>query len=228
MTLLTKNGKVYPDKHDIQSMLYSALGSSRYGENHDRPSFKYFTYSDFFYDKKERGTLVVSSPYPRLVDTIFEWAKNQDFIQLGSLSFEIQKVQVIKPRLNNEFTSGSPIVLYLDSASGEYFSLREHGDITFFLDRMKDNALKKYEFFNGTELHLEGPLFDAVELRREVAVPVRIRGYNLTFIGSLWKSLVKDDIEENADFYQFLMETGLGEKNSLGFGFINPVGSGQS
>jgi CRISPR-associated endoribonuclease Cas6 len=96
------------------------------------------------------------------------------------------------------------------------------------MDRLKDNALKKYEFFSGFKLDFDEPLFGEVELRREVAVPVSIRGSKLIFIGSMWKTLIKEDMRDHEDFYYFLMETGLGEKNSLGFGFINPVRSSGS
>lgn len=209
-------------------MVYSALGDSRFGMTHDDHGFKYFTFSDFFYDRSGNGTLIVSSPYSELIDIVHRWIDDQQAVFLGSHEFKVQRVKMFKPELKNYFISGSPIILYLDSTSGEYFSLRKHGDIPFFLDRLKDNALKKYEFFSGTKIDLEEPLFDAVEFRREVAVPVRIRGNELIFIGSLWDSFEKDDFSEYKDFYYFLMETGLGEKNSLGFGFLNPVRSNAS
>lgn len=34
-------------------------------------------------------------------------------------------------------------------------------------------------------------------------------------IGSLWKNLEFNLTDENKDFYKFLLENGLGEKNSL-------------
>lgn len=224
ISLQNDGEKYFPDKYNIQGMIYQALGDSKYGKMHDETKFKYFTYSDFFYDRHDKGTLIVSSPDSRIIDIIAEWLNSRDSILLGPNEYSIRRVRIIKPRLRNEFQSGSPIVLYRDSNSGEYFSFREHGDIAFFLDRLKDNALKKYEFFTGIKLDLESSLFDEVELRRELAVPVNIHGTDLVFIGTMWNSLVKDDIEEFEHFYRFLMETGLGEKNSLGFGFINPVG----
>ena len=46
----------------------------------------------------------------------------------------------------------------------------------------------------------------------------------LVIIGSVWYLLEKFEIsEEMRRFYWFLMECGLGEKNSMGFGFVNPV-----
>ncbi len=226
LSLQNRNGRYYPDKHSIQGMIYTALGETMFGKAHDKSGFKYFTYSDFFYDRRGRGSLIISSPYPGLIETILEWTRARQVIRLGTEDFVIKTAKVLAIKVRHEFQSGSPILLYRDSQSGEFFSFRKHGDISFFLDRLKDNALKKYEFFTGTRLDIEGPIFDEVELRREIAVPVNIRGQDLVFIGTMWKSLVKHDIEEFREFYHFLMETGLGEKNSLGFGFINPIRGG--
>lgn len=223
LSLENQSDFLYPDKHDIQAMIYTAFGDSKFGVAHANKGFKYFTYSDCFYTGEKKATLILSSPLPRLIDTILDWFKEHSTIQLGIQTFNVKRISVIKPKLNNEFISGSPIVLYQDSKSGKYFSFRDNGDLSFFLDRLKNNALKKYEFFSGIKYELEDSLFDEVELKREVAVPVTIRGNKLMFIGSMWNSLVKHNIEDHAEFYEFIMEVGLGEKNSLGFGFINPI-----
>ncbi|MEM2142989.1 MAG: CRISPR-associated endoribonuclease Cas6 [Candidatus Thorarchaeota archaeon] len=218
-----KGGTDRPDKHDIQAVLYNAFGDSEFGRAHDDDRFKYFTYSDYFCDTRGRGTVIVSSPHARLVDTVFDWFSGQTRIRLGKEYYEIEEIQKVRPRLSNTFISGSPIVLYRDSTSGEYFSLDRHGDISFFLERLKDNAIKKYEFYSGKRISFDEPIFDEVEFRKEVAVPVRIRGSQVIFIGSVWKMLRREDMSGLEGFYSFLMETGLGEKNSLGFGFVNPV-----
>jgi len=42
--------------------------------------------------------------------------------------------------------------------------------------------------------------------------------------GSLFDLLEKSYIEnKERKFYKFLLDCGLGEKNSLGFGFVNPI-----
>lgn len=225
LTLQNEEYFHFPDKHDIQAMIYATLRCSTFSDVHDDTGFKYFTYSDFFYDKSGCSTLIISSPNSKFVDHILDWVNQHKSVQLGKYKYNVDRARVIEPRLEKEFTSGSPIVLYLDSVSGEYFSFKRHGDISFFLDRLKDNALKKYEFYSGNRISLEEALFDEAELRRELAVPVKIHGTELVFIGSMWSSLVKEDIHKEEKLYHFLMETGLGEKNSLGFGFINPVRS---
>ena len=41
-------------------------------------------------------------------------------------------------------------------------------------------------------------------------------------IGSLWKNLEKFNMDDKK-FYKFILDCGLGEKNSLGFGMLNTL-----
>jgi len=63
-----------------------------------------------------------------------------------------------------------------------------------------------------------------LRFNKEVAVKNVKGGKEFIIIGSVWYLLEKFEIsEEMRRFYWFLMECGLGEKNSMGFGFVNPV-----
>ena len=52
---------------------------------------------------------------------------------------------------------------------------------------------------------------------------IRLQKNNNKFIiiGSLWKNMEFNLNRNNKKFYNFLFDNGLGEKNSLGFGFLN-------
>jgi len=85
--------------------------------------------------------------------------------------------------------------------------------------------VKKYQiYYNDPEFQLSGKIFDTIEFRKEVAVHNRKQGKEFIHIGTLWKKLEKEYInKEERRFYHFIMESGLGEKNSMGFGFLNPI-----
>jgi len=53
----------------------------------------------------------------------------------------------------------------------------------------------------------------------------RIKGKDVIRIGTLWKKLnvLRSLDREEKKFYYFIMESGLGILNSLGFGFVNPL-----
>jgi CRISPR-associated endoribonuclease Cas6 len=85
--------------------------------------------------------------------------------------------------LKNPFISGSPIVLYKDNRTNLYHSFRRDGDLDFFLRRLKENAVKKYEAFYGEEAEFAESLFDRLRFNKEVAVKNVKEGKEFILIG---------------------------------------------
>ena len=75
------------------------------------------------------------------------------------------------------------------------------------------------KFFTLTKL--DSNLFDTFELSKEVSVRLQKNNNKFIIIGSLWKNMEFSLNRDNEKFYNFLFDNGLGEKNSLGFGFLN-------
>ena len=105
-----------------------------------------------------------------------------------------------------------------------YYDFRKNDSFFDWLNDLKENSLLKFKAFTGSEFYFEEPLFDEFEYRKEISVKARLkeRG-DVVYIGTLWKKLNvlrKLDNEEKR-FYKFLLDTGLGILNSMGFGFVN-------
>jgi len=219
-----------PNKHAIQGFIYNMLKGTEYEERHDQPRFKFFTFSDFFLDKEGRPTFIVSSPEEGFINALYSAIKERESIHIGKDEYQVVELKKFKLPLRRTFQTGSPVVLYRNASKNEYFKFHAHRDLHFFLDRLKENAEKKYSAFYGEELSLEGPLFDRMvpKLRPNGKIDVYVKvvknGVPFPVIGSNWELLEKERIRpEERRFYRFLMDVGLGEKNSLGFGFINPI-----
>lgn len=216
------------DKHSIQGLIYSLLRDTEYDGYHDSKRFKFFTFSDIFpigdFTPVENKNLLISSPDERLIRSIEDSLKGRDILKLGNYDIKIQGHKSINLRLKNRFISASPIVLYKDNKRDLYFSFRRDKDLNFFLERLKENAINKYNAFYSTDFNLEENIFDRLKFKKEVAVKLRKKDKEFIIIGNVWRLLEKFRIsEENRKFYSFIMDCGLGEKNSLGFGFINPL-----
>lgn len=215
-------------KHTIQGLIYSALGESGYGNIHDSPRFKFFCFSDIFpstdFREGEVKNLIISSPDPKFISTLYKSIKQKRDLRLNTYRIEIEEMKKFYINLKNKFISGSPIVLYKDNKRNIYYSFRRDGDLNFFLNRLKDNALKKYNIYYNDDFDFEGEIFDNLEFKKEVAVRNFKGGKEFIVIGNVWSLLEKKEIKkEEKKFYSFIMECGLGEKNSMGFGFINPL-----
>ena len=215
------------NKHTIQSMLYHHLIGTKYEDYHNKRGFKFFTFSDIFPAKdfypEKRYSIIVSSPIRGLIETWYQVFKGEKYFYLSDKPFKIESVKKVSLPLKNSFITGSPIVVYEDSQKNRYFSFQRFGDLKFFMERITENAVKKYNAFYDDNFSLNEPIFDILSFKKEVAVNIKIEKDEFSIIGSLWNLLKKTWIEkEDRKFYKFLMDTGLGEKNSLGFGFLNP------
>jgi len=217
----------YIKKHTLQGLIYSLLSDTGYKSLHESNRFKFFCFSDIFpigdFRRGEQKRLLVSSPDKGFINALHDSIKDKKLVDIGHYSFKLSSRKV-ELGLKRRFITGSPVVLYKDNQTNTYFSFSRDGDLSFFLDRVKENALKKYNAFYCDEFSFEGPVFDRLHFKRDVVVSNIKDGNEYIVIGSTWNLLEKLEMDrEERRFYTFLMDCGLGEKNSAGFGFLNPV-----
>ncbi len=219
-------------KYSLQSAIYYILRDEGMGDYHNRKGFKFFSFSDFFpsgsLEKGKKVNFMFSSPNPEIVLHLKRGLQRTGVMYLNSSVLKVAGMELfaISSR-QNAFITGSPVVLYENNKQNVYFSFRDGGNFEFFLKRIKENAEKKYRAFTGNDsFSLKGPIFDSFKFGKEVAVRLNKSGKNFLMIGTVWKMLRKEKIERNElDFYRFIIDAGIGEKNSLGFGFLNPLGA---
>ena len=214
------------DKYVIQGFVYSILkNDTNYNDLHDNIGFKFFNFSNIFpvsdFEKNSLKKIIISSPNENLLNSLYEGLKKISFFKLKNYNMELLKVVILKNKICNKFISATPTVLYEDNINNKYFSFKQNNDFNFFFDRLKDNAVKKYNAFYDYDFSLDSELFSSFEFGREVSIRLNKSGNNFIIIGSLWKNLEFNIDNSNKDFYNFLFDCGLGEKNSLGFGFLN-------
>lgn len=214
------------DKYTIQGFIYSLLRKdSKFSNLHDTTGFKFFNFSNIFpvsdFEKNSLKKLIISSPNNELIKLLFNQLKNIESFKLKNYKMEILKVNILKKYKCSKFISATPIVLFKDNKNNKYFSFKQDNDIDFFFSRLKDNAIKKYNAFYDTDFELDSNLFDSFELSKEVSIRLQKNNNKFIIIGSLWKNMEFNLNRNNKKFYNFLFDNGLGEKNSLGFGFLN-------
>ncbi|ADP77926.1 CRISPR-associated protein Cas6 [Methanothermus fervidus DSM 2088] len=217
------------NNYTIQGFIYSFLKrSSKFESYHNRRGFKYFCFSNIFpisnFKRGETKNLIISSPAPRLLKTIKKEIKRNESYYLGKIPIELESVSLFKTRFGRQFITSTPVVLYKNNRKNIYFSMKKSCDLSFFMERLKENALKKYNAFHDGDYYFDGNIFDRVKYAREVAVRLKRAGKMFIVIGTLWKNLEKFNMD-NKRFYRFILDCGIGEKNSLGFGMLNTVGS---
>lgn len=222
------NIKINPysiSKFEIQGFIYSLLKNSRYNYLHDINGFRFFCFSNIWL-KDEKYNFLISSPDSKLIKTLYHALKTIDSLRLGENIFTLKEVKQIKtPKKFNYFKTSTPILLFHNQTMKNHCYSFKNDNIQFnwFFERLKDNALKKYNAFYDEDYYLEEPLFSSSNFNKEVAMKFNRKKHKFCFIGSLWDRLFTNFDKNNHKFYKFIYDVGLGEKNSLGYGFLNNV-----
>ncbi|AAT42639.1 CRISPR-associated endoribonuclease Cas6 [Picrophilus oshimae] len=216
------------NKYDFQGMIYSSLLDAGVTDIHDGNSIRFFSFSDVFpynYVKKDLiYNFMISSPVDRIINSIYDVLNKNKYFYLSGYKFNIAEIKKFDVNISKSFITGSPIVLYLDNRKNRYFSIRNGDSIAFFIKRLKENAIKKFNIFYNDEISMNHLLFDKMKFHKEVSVLLNKGTKNFNIIGTMWYKLDLLRLRRSeVKFYKFIMDAGLGEKNSLGFGFINPV-----
>ena len=214
------------DKYTVQGFIYSILrGDSQFNDFHNQSGFKFFNFSNIFpvsdFEINSLKQLIISSPNDDLIKALHNKLKDNYYFYLKNYKMEILKVELLRDKNCSKFITATPIVLFEDNKINKYYSFKQNPVFNFFFERLKDNAIKKYNAFYDCDFSLDSELFSGFEFGREVSIRVMKNNNKFIIIGSLWKNLEFNLTCHNKDFYRFLFENGLGEKNSLGFGFLN-------
>ncbi len=199
---------------------------------HDYKYFKYFNFSNIFpitdFKIGEEKELIVSSPSNAFIKILKERLEEIGEIKIKNYRFEINKLKTFKLNISKKYIASTPIVLYKDNKKGIFFSIKKGDPIEFFIERITDNLRKKYELFFNKKMEMDEPLFDLIKIKKSVTIHLKKRGKEFIFIGTIAEFYLEYFRKRKSGIYRFMMETGLGEKNSLGFGFINPIRLGKN
>ena len=116
---------------------------------------------------------------------------------------------------------------------------RESISLEAFVKQVRDGIEKKLAEYKGLESRarespvVSGEEFDHHQTQsavpeilsyrylKSVSKPITIKGERQQAIGSLWEFEFSPQTQEESKNLEFALDSGLGERNSLGFGFIN-------
>jgi len=233
--------------HKLSGRLWRALRGTEYGQSHDENRPKAFSYSNPFPpgDMREgdERTLLVASPYEQLLAHVAADFKDDRELNIGEMPFTVEAITPLSPDVGEPSTSGT-----IDTGTGvlvrippwrfeEYGIDVDHDEAEFwrpehtmepFKNQIEANLDKKHGLFCPDYLpgpsEVDGDLFEGYELIKTFAIPVTpTTGQEETWVLSKWRFdyTVRDD--DHRRHLNLALDVGIGERNSLGFGFCNIV-----
>jgi len=102
----------------------------------------------------------------------------------------------------------------------EYVYWRKQYPFDAFVKQLEDNLFKKYNTFYGTQLEAF-PIFEQFTFQKQVCNHLVIDGREVKVFGSIWRFTFNYLYGDKQKVVQFALDTGLGELNSIGYGFTN-------
>jgi CRISPR-associated endoribonuclease Cas6 len=180
---------------------------------------------------------LVSSPDESLIKVFLEQMdklqSSGERVNVGEMSFGVEGVSVLKPRVERScvLAAGTPIVVRIPRANYarygieppkdyEYVYWRKQYPFDAFVRQLEDNLFKKYNMFHNTRLEAF-PVFEQFVFQKQVCSHLMIDGREVKMFGSLWRFTFNYLYGDKQKLVQFGLDTGLGELNSIGYGFIN-------
>ncbi len=116
INIKTKENFIYKEinQYFTQSFIWSLLKDTEYSEMHDKPNFKFFSFSNIFpindFNEKETKQFIISSPDKQFIETLAEKLNNIKQFNLGIHIFELNRVKKFSANLSQNWQTGTPIV----------------------------------------------------------------------------------------------------------------------
>ena len=226
--------------------IWRALEGTKYDDVHGENQPKPFSFSNPFPpgDMREgdKRTLLVASPDEALLAHVAADLKDNPELNIGEMPFTVSDLSSLSPDVGEPGTRGT-----IETGTGllvrippwrceEYGIDHPGGDTAVFWrpehsmeplrTQLEANLDQKHDRFAHDHLpgtsDVDGDLFDGYELIKTFAVPVTVtEGEEMTYVLSKWQFeyTVRDD--HHRRHLNLALDCGLGERNSLGLGFMN-------
>lgn len=232
--------------HKLRGRLWGALEGTEFDDRHGAGEPVGFTYSNPFppgdmREGDERTLLIASTDEGLLAHVARDLLDDRD-LNIGEMPFHVDDLTSISPDVGEPGTTGvvetgTGLLVRIPPWRCEEYGIDHPGGDTAVYWRpehtmaplrhqLEANLDKKHALFAQDHLpgpsDVEGDLFDSYELIKTFSIPVTVtEGQTMTYILSKWKFgyAVRDD--HHRRHLNLALDCGLGERNSVGLGFVN-------
>jgi CRISPR-associated endoribonuclease Cas6 len=177
--------------------------------------------------------LIVSSPNDKLIEEISnqlsQLIETHSSIQIGATKFDLQNLMFpLKIITSAHIWIRIPqqkVIRELGSNSVFFREVywRDNYPMSLFIEGLESNLDKKYRDYTtlGIKKNTNDSLFTEYSFKKQVSTKIHMHDTDVIVIGSLWELGFSQYIDESVQI--FVLDCGLGERNSLGFGFVNEL-----
>jgi len=208
----------------LSKLLATVLVEGGMAALHQKQGFKHYVFTNLHhlsssksYPKGE-NTFTINTPKEELARF---FAKELLFRKDSFFDVKGVEVKVVEPKRIDALMSLNPVVVsFVKDGKRNYWSIDRDGDIDYLLRTLHNNLVKKYADLYGEKL--EGESFiEFFEIKNKK--PIATYYKNGKVIGN--KFFIRPKQDSTSQRLAFIaLASGLGEKNSLGFGYMRGYG----
>lgn len=234
--------------HKLRGRLWRALHGTKFDEEHGDGEPMGLSFSNIFpwgeIREGDERTLLIASPREDLLAEIARDLQDDTEFNVGDMSFEVEglnplDVDVGEPGSRGIVETATGVVVRLYDEHRERYGIDDDHDgtptywqpehsIEPFRGAITENLERKHERFAPEYVPgptaVDGDLFEGYELLKTYALPTTVtEGVELEVVLSKWRFdyRVRDDTHRK--HLNLALNTGIGGRNGLGFGFVNVV-----
>jgi len=233
--------------HKLRGRIWRGLDGSRFDDLHDADRPIGLCFSNVFpWGRIEEGderTVLVSATDRDLLTAVAEGVVDDRDFHVGEMSFRVTEVTTVTPDVGELGTrgtieSGTGLLVRIPPWQTEEYGIDHEGDESVFWrpkhsmeplrTQLENNLDRKHELFCPEHLpgpsDREGDLFEDHELIKTFSVPVEVtQGVERTMVLSKWRFGYRVRDHHHRRHLHLALDAGIGERNALGFGFVNIV-----
>lgn len=236
--------------HKLRGRVWRALDGTRFDEEHDSGESLGLTFSNVFpwgdLSEGETYQVLFASPREELLTALGRGFQRDREFNVGEMPFRVTDMSALDVDIGEPETRG-----VIETATGVVVRLYEHHRDTYgiddpdatgsaptywrpehsiepFRDAIKENLQGKHERFapeyiSGPEA-VDGNLFEGYDLVKTYSLPVTVtEGTEITAVLSKWRLRYRVRDDTHRRHLNLALNTGIGGRNGLGFGFVNVV-----
>jgi CRISPR-associated endoribonuclease Cas6 len=241
LRLIASKDQLYDNDYHykVQSFVYSLIRNSIYHNIHDSihtwdGSVTPFCFSNIFpYGDMKKGNiknLIISSPDGAFINLVSNQLKElNSTLNFGALQFELDKSRVFELKISYPLKvhTATPIITRISQQEYSSYDLelkhpfkyifwRQTYPLELLIRQLETNIVRKYVRYTNRDPNSKIS-FNKFIFKKQISKKLTMHGSKQTVIGTFWDFW----FDEQNDLTQFALDAGLGERNRLGFGFLN-------
>jgi CRISPR-associated endoribonuclease Cas6 len=231
--------------HKIQGFVYDKLiANTKYRSMHDSNTYKFFCFSNIFpFTIVKSGQiryLLFSSPNIDLVNSIFSYAKDNliddSVINIGEQQYHLKSLDLLEMRVIEKscvIRTSTPVTIRIPEKAYSIYNIPEQDrkkkflywrsnlSHDIFMKMIFNNIKSKFKQYYNTDARNIESAIQLFILLKEVVIHLPMDKYTAKIPASFWRVQFNNLNDGHRDLLNFALDTGIGERNGAGLGFLN-------